>query len=95
MPAPGNIGELTTHFSYLRRDVDEIKNAVKDLKNGYVTRLDFDEHLKADDDHEKRIRTIESLVQDVATVKKIVYSCVALILAAFVGAVIYIVIPNH
>lgn len=59
VPAPGNIGELATHFSYLRRDVDELKTLIKDQRNGYVTRGDFEEHLVADADHEQRIRTIE------------------------------------
>lgn len=50
---------LSIHLWYVRRDVGEIKSTLSDMKNGFVTRVDFDEHLKSDTDHENRIRTIE------------------------------------
>lgn len=50
---------MNVHLSYIRRDVDEIKATLKDLKNGYVSQSDFVEHLKVADDHESRIRILE------------------------------------
>ncbi len=47
------------HLSYIRRDIVDIKNQLTTLTNNYVTRADFDEHLKADADRETRIRTLE------------------------------------
>lgn len=92
--SPGNIGELATHFSYLRRDVDEIKTGFKDLKNGYVTRIDFEEHLKTDEDHENRLRMLETSLNDISTVKKLVYGCVGLMLTLLISAIVYLVIPK-
>ncbi len=57
--APTDVGGMSIHLSYIRRDIDEIKGGIKDLKNSYVSRVDFDEHLKIDEDHEERLRTIE------------------------------------
>lgn len=61
---------MNVHLSYIRRDLDELKSIQKSqhaenlakldsLHNSYVTRIDFEEHLKADEDHEKRIRGLE------------------------------------
>lgn len=44
----------------MRRDIGEIKSSLNELKNSYVNRNDFDEHLKADEDHEVRIRAMET-----------------------------------
>jgi hypothetical protein len=95
VPTPGNIGELSTHFSYLRRDVDELKTLIKDQKNGYVNRTDFEDHLKIDEDHEKRIRLLEQIASDIPTLKKVVYGAVGLILTLVLAAVIYLVIPHN
>lgn len=72
IPAPINInnGEVAVHLAYIRRDIDEIKvnqdknnldlkESIKDLKNGFVTHTEFAETEKITDDHENRIRTIE------------------------------------
>lgn len=69
-PEPILVGDLSVHLSYIRRDIDEIKNnqikandemrnKLDSITNSYVTAHDFGEHLKADEDHELRIRTIE------------------------------------
>lgn len=71
-PAPVDTGSdgIAIHLSYIRRDIDEIKNtqtknnteikqAIQTLQNAYVTRVDYNEHLKTDEDHEKRIRILE------------------------------------
>lgn len=69
-PISDNNDAVSIHLSYIRRDILDIKNTQNesnvefrkeftDLKNGFVSRTDFDEHLKADEDHEQRIRVIE------------------------------------
>lgn len=76
IPAPVSTATdgVAIHLSYIRRDIDEIKanqiksgNEVKEaisrLQDAYVTRVDFDEHEKRDEDHEIRIRSIEKNVQ--------------------------------
>lgn len=66
--APGD--STSTHLSYLRRDVDNLSTKIDrlgeavnlklDILSGkYVTQDDFQEHLKADADHEIRIRVLE------------------------------------
>lgn len=60
IPSPETSSDpMSVHLWYVRRDISEIKGTLSDLKNGYVTRTDFDEHLKTDADHESRIRTLE------------------------------------
>ncbi len=81
---------VSVHMWYMRRDIGEIKITLSNLKDGYVSRTDFDEHLKTDADHEVRIRTIEKSVEDVPIIKKIVYGGVGLILTSFMTYLIYI-----
>ncbi len=59
-PPVEHSGDSTAvHLSYIRRDIDTINSKLDALTNQYVTRLDYDEHLKVDADHEDRIRTLE------------------------------------
>lgn len=82
IPPPVESTDSTAvHLAYMRRDVDEIKNVLKGLVDGYVTRLDFDEHLKADVDHETRIRALEKSADEVKTLIKTWGSAIALVLA--------------
>ena len=50
---------MDLHLWYVRRDIGEIKVSIAELKNGYVSNVDFFEHKKADEDHEQRIRALE------------------------------------
>lgn len=59
IPPPIEADGMNIHLSYIRRDVDEIKIILKDIKSDYVTRDDFAEHAKIVQDHEIRIRTLE------------------------------------
>lgn len=58
-PISENNDGISIHLSYLRRDVSDIKITLNKLEGNYVTQNDFKEHLKADDDHEQRIRSLE------------------------------------
>jgi hypothetical protein len=58
--APTNMGEVNITLSYIRRDITEISKKLDTMASGNVTRVDFEEHLKADADHEARIRNLES-----------------------------------
>lgn len=59
-------GTVGVHMGYMRRDIDEIKTIITEtnkkidtLANSFVTHGEFSEHLKADKDHEDRIRILE------------------------------------
>lgn len=101
-------GTVGVHMGYMRRDIDEIKEILKDtnikienIGSSFVSHAEFAEHLKADADHETRIRTIEAnsddfaIIKDnIALLKRIVYGAIALILTAVLSAIIYLVIKN-
>lgn len=58
-PPPEISADPSVHLWYMRRDIGEIKNTLSKMENNFVTQNDFKEHLKADDDHEQRIRSLE------------------------------------
>ncbi len=95
-PPPVDSAGMNIHMSYVRRDIDEIKVILKDIKNGYVSSGDFAEHVKISggllDDHEKRVRAIEENTSDIKTIKKLVYGVVGLILTTVVLSGIYFAI---
>ena len=91
---PQNSGDHDL-LTKLDTKVDQIQSDVSGLKKqntNYVTQEDYNRHLKADEDHEARIRKMENVVSDVATIKKLVYGVVALILTLVATAVIYLVV---
>ena len=64
------IGTLVSDVGYLKvgqdrieksqeKFHDEIKATLRDLKDGFISRIEFNDHTKKDDDHETRIRKIE------------------------------------
>lgn len=57
--SPTDLGGVAIHLSYLRRDIYTLSNKIDNISVNFVTINDFREHLKADDDHEQRIRTLE------------------------------------
>lgn len=59
LPPPEISADPSVHLWYLRRDIGEIKVTLNKLENNYVTQKDFEDHLKADEDHEQRIRSLE------------------------------------
>lgn len=71
-PAPIDLSvdSVNVHLSYIRRDVDMVNaklsqmeqaltDKIDEVGNAYVSRVDFNEHLKVDEDHENRIRSLE------------------------------------
>lgn len=58
-PVSSDNDAVSIHLSYIRRDIFDIRQTLTDMRNAYVTRSDYEEHLKADDDHEERIRSLE------------------------------------
>lgn len=95
------------HLAYIRRDIDEIKSTLSTLTSGYVTRIDFDEHLKTDEDHESRLRMLEksyegiqnikstisnlALRADVELIKKILFGGVATVLLGALAQVLFLI----
>ena len=61
IPPPIDAGSdpMNIHLSYIRRDIDSINKTLDGLVSGYVSRVDFIDHLKDDADHESRIRSLE------------------------------------
>ncbi len=54
----GNINQKQG-FDEISKRMDKLDYKLDVMSNGYVTRMDFDEHLKADADHENRLRVLE------------------------------------
>ncbi len=83
------------NIQYIQRDIMEIKQALKDQSGLYLDKKEFSNHLKADEDHENRIRILEKSTEDYPQIKKIIYGCIGFILVAFLSAVVYLIIPHH
>lgn len=79
LPPPIESDGMNIHLSYIRRDIDQINTKIDRLTSGYVTRVDYDEHLKQDEDHEKRIRLLET-----ATTKIMTYGSVGILVLSVV-----------
>lgn len=95
-------------FEKLDRSISEINSKLDTMQLGFVTRSEFADHIKIDDDHENRIRVIEKAAEEAlqrtsifptlvtkeefAPVKKVVYGEVAIILTLVITAVVYLVI---
>jgi len=107
IPFPTNNDGLSTHFAYMRRDLDEIKSvlrdALKEMKDGFIARTEFNEHEKRDQDHEDRIRVLEKkaeiidpnkyITEDAFTpVKRVVYGLVTAIGLAVIGAILNMIL---
>lgn len=67
---PINGQGLSVHMSYIRRDMDELKQSqakwhtdlmtrLDEIQSLYPTRKEFEEIIKMTDDHETRMRAIE------------------------------------
>lgn len=57
--AAANAAVVQTDIGYIKKDIAEIKQAVRDMPGIFLTVNEFKEHTKISDDHEKRIRVIE------------------------------------
>jgi hypothetical protein len=89
----GLVGKMET----VNVKVDALKDDIAELKKDkdiFVTQSQHTELMKVSNDHETRIRTMEDVVADVKTIKKLVYGCAALILTTVVVAIIYLVIKQ-
>ena len=91
---PTTVEEIGVHMFYIRNAVQKVDKKIEDLAKGLVTRDEMTEHLKADADHEARIRVLESQNDSNAIVKKVVFGMVSFILVAVLSAVIYLVIKR-
>ena len=89
----GLVGKLDT----VNVKVDALKDDISDLKKDKDIFVNQTQHLdvvKNVADHETRIRKMEDVVSDVATIKRLVYGCVGLILTTVIVAIIYLVIKQ-
>ncbi len=79
-------------ISNIKDDIKDIKISMKEIGTRFVTTTEFAEHIKADEDHETRIRALEDIVPDFKTVRKLVFGCVTVILLAVISALVYLVV---
>lgn len=89
MPNPDETN-IPTHLFYISKSIGEIKEKqdkafeenrknFDDIKNSYVPRMEFEEHMKADEDHEQRIRILEESRWKVAGATGIIASVLSVI----------------
>ena len=79
----------------LVKDVATLQGAVNRmlaLEEKYINREDFAIHQKKDDDHENRIRVLEGVVEDFATIKRIVFGATGIILVGVFTSIVYLVV---
>lgn len=57
--AAANAAVVQTDISYIKKDVAEIKAALRDMSGTFVVRGEHEDVLKNISDHESRLRTIE------------------------------------
>lgn len=82
---------MSVDIGYIKADIKEIKDFQKDVVKSFITTSDFTEHLKADADHEVRIRALEDQKSENALVKKLVFGCVTVILVGVVSALFLLI----
>ena len=60
---PQTIPEIGIHLVYMSKSINEVQATLKEMKEGSITRKEFDERVvhcdERYDDHENRIVTIE------------------------------------
>jgi hypothetical protein len=88
------IQKLDVKFDNLKVTVDRIEASQKEQYDKAISRSEFKEVTDFQQDHEKRIRVLEEVVADVATIKKLVYGAVATILLSVLSAIIYLAIHH-
>lgn len=86
------IALMQSDITRIKEDIGKINTQLASSSNSSVSVSDFNEHLTAHADHETRIRGLESLTEEYALVKKLVFGCVTMILVAFTTAGIYLII---
>lgn len=70
------IAVISKDIEYIKKDVGEIKDGIKNLSGYFVSKQEFNDFVKG----------------EFATVKKIVYGFVSMILVAVVGAILALVL---
>lgn len=83
-----NMAVMGSDIARIKEDIKEIK----DLSKSAVSIHDYTEHLKADEDHERRIRQLESDKETLFLLKRIVFGAAGMILVAVITSVIYLVV---
>lgn len=100
-----NLGTITTHISYLRRDIKELKDLLEkieqeqndgftEIKNYYVNKDEFKLYQQYGDARQTKIEELDERTSGFPLVQKVVYGFIALVLTAFATALIAGIIPN-
>ncbi len=64
---PTTIEGIGIHLGYINKGIEALNTKVDTMATNTVTRQEFGEHLKHDEDHETRIRVIEKNLSDQET----------------------------
>ncbi len=70
---------LNVKLDYMQRDIKEIKDDVKDIKNEYVSRREFTDSVKA-------------IREEISPLKKFVYAIISVLGIAVLGAILNMVL---
>lgn len=96
---------IATHISYLRRDVkenriafdkgiEEVKKEIHDIRQYHVNNDEFKLYQQYGDARQKQIDDLRTLTEDYATIRRLVYGAVGVILLGFLYALVNYIIPN-
>lgn len=76
---------LDVKLNYMQKTMDEIKTDVKEIKNDYIIRREFNDGIKLI--QEKYELEIGQLKRDIGFLRKVIYSFFGSLGLAFLGAV--------
>jgi hypothetical protein len=88
---PTDLAGVAIHLSYLRRDMQTLSGKIDNISTNFVTTNDFKEHLKADEDHENRIRSIETSNNTLAGKMWVVAAIVGVVSTIVSGVTVIII----
>ena len=98
---PSTMEGIAIHLGYMNDHLNSLDKKMDAVAGNTVNRDEWMNHLKRDEDHEARIRFLESKIEEQKSqiesyeiVRKLVYGCVALILSAVIGAIVYLVVKR-
>lgn len=85
---------MSGDITRIKEDIKEIKETLKEIPNKMVSSADYAEHLKVDEDHERRLRLLEGQTDSNSLVRKLVFGCISIILTTIVIAITYLIIKK-
>lgn len=78
---------MSVDIAYIKDDIKEIKGFQKEALKSFISTSDFTEHLKADADHEIRIRVLEKAMWKWIGVSSVVTASLSLLANHFLSKI--------